>query len=89
MGFQGSEIELFNDDQDSKFDRYMDDIIYAIHESGSDVIVFEDLDRFNMLSAFVKLRRVKRFSKRNKKARKTKVYKPQGTKTRRQISASW
>lgn len=58
VGFQGSEIELFNDDQDSKFDRYMDDIIYAIHESGSDVIVFEDLDRFNMPEVFVKLREI-------------------------------
>ncbi len=58
IGFQGNELELFDDKGDSRFDRYMDDIVYMLHESKCDVIVFEDLDRFESIEVFVKLREI-------------------------------
>ena len=44
----GNEVELF-DEKSSTFNRYMDDIIYLLDSSGCDVVVIEDLDRFERL----------------------------------------
>lgn len=61
----GNEIELFGTQGDSSnpklssdtFNRHMDDVLYLLNNSGSDVIVFEDIDRFpESLAIFEKLR---------------------------------
>ena len=66
--FFGNEVDLFeiNKDQSEKsgseshdpiFNRYMDDVLYLLNNSGSDVYVFEDIDRFNdSIEIFEKLR---------------------------------
>lgn len=58
IAFQGNELELFDNEFDSKFDRYMDEIVYMINGCGCDVIVFEDLDRFDNVEVFSKLREI-------------------------------
>lgn len=48
----GNEVELFDlkeyneESSDSVFNRYMDDVLYLLNGTSSDVIIFEDLDRF-------------------------------------------
>ena len=42
-GFVG--IEIFEEESDSTFDRYLDEVLYLFEQSGAVVIFFEDLDR--------------------------------------------
>lgn len=53
-----AEVEVFNQDSDPAFNRYMDDLVYLLTKSRCTVFVFEDLDRFQDVSLFEKLRRV-------------------------------
>ena len=64
----GNEVELF-DEKSSTFNRYMDDIIYLLDSSGCDVVVIEDLDRFERLDVFEGLREINNLvnSKRRKR----------------------
>ncbi|MEM5599585.1 hypothetical protein AAHB53_30410 [Niallia circulans] len=43
-------------DQNSIFDKYIDEILYFFKATNYNVIVFEDLDRFNSLNIFERLR---------------------------------
>uniref|UniRef100_A0A7C9N922 YobI-like P-loop NTPase domain-containing protein n=1 Tax=Muribaculaceae bacterium Z82 TaxID=2304548 RepID=A0A7C9N922_9BACT len=66
----GNEIDLFeygkeqargdsSESYDSVFNKYMDDVLYLLNNSGSDVFVIEDLDRFDdsiAIGIFEKLR---------------------------------
>lgn len=45
-------------DNESYFDRYLDDILYCISQSGCDAIVFEDIDRFKNQEIFIKLKEI-------------------------------
>ena len=58
LSFQGTEIELFNEENDSYFDKYLNEVIYLFENSGADVIVFEDMDRFNDVMIFERLREI-------------------------------
>lgn len=40
----------------SYFDQYMDEIVYYFEQSGRDIVVFEDIDRFDDVSIFETLR---------------------------------
>lgn len=53
-----AEVELFNGENDTALDKYMDDIVYVLKNSKLDVVVFEDIDRFDNLTVFEKLRRI-------------------------------
>ena len=44
---KGNEIEIFKDSNESYFDKFMNDVIYLFINSGMDIIIFEDLDRFD------------------------------------------
>lgn len=57
-----TEVELFGGDNDTALDKYMDDIVYVLKNSPLDVVVFEDIDRFNDLTVFEKLRRINNLS---------------------------
>lgn len=57
-----TEVELFGSDSDTALDKYMDDIVYVLKNSPLDVVVFEDIDRFNDLTVFEKLRRINNLS---------------------------
>lgn len=56
ISFRGNEIELFKNDKNSFFDEHLNEVVYLFENSGADVIVFEDLDRYNNPDVFRKLR---------------------------------
>ncbi|WP_392562174.1 hypothetical protein RHO12_01415 [Orbus sturtevantii] len=58
INFQGSEIEIFEESKDSYFDKYLNEVLYLFENTDADVIVFEDLDRFNINSIFGRLREI-------------------------------
>lgn len=58
LNLQGNEIEIFEDSEESYFDKYLNEVMYLFRNSGADVIVFEDLDRYNMGLIFERLREV-------------------------------
>ena len=54
-----TEINIFSQNEDTKvsyFDRYLDDILYLFKQSDADVIVFEDIERFNNSKIFERLK---------------------------------
>lgn len=54
-----TEINIFSQNEDQKvsyFDRYLDDILYLFKQSDADVIVFEDIERFNNSKIFERLK---------------------------------
>lgn len=58
LNLQGNEIEIFEDSEESYFDKYLNEVLYLFRNSGADVVVFEDLDRYNMGLIFERLREV-------------------------------
>ena len=80
--FNTLELELNKDNQklESYFDLYLSEIVYLIENSKCDVILFEDMDRFEIKSIFERLHEVngivnqrlnQRLNKRLKKKRKS------------------
>ena len=58
LSLQGNEIELFEENNDSFFDKYLNEVLYLFENSGIDAIVFEDMDRYEMEAIFERLREV-------------------------------
>lgn len=58
LNLQGNEIEIFEESDDSYFDKYLNEVLYLFENAGADVIVFEDMDRFNANKIFERLREV-------------------------------
>lgn len=58
LSVQGNEIEIFGEDDSSCFDKYLNEVLYLFENSGMDVIVFEDLDRFGDNKIFERLREI-------------------------------
>lgn len=56
--FKGNEFEIFKDSHESYFDKFMNDVIYLFINSGKDIIVFEDLDRFDNTTIYEKLHEI-------------------------------
>lgn len=83
ISIQGNEIEIFESQEDSYFDKYLNEVLYLFEQVDADVIVFEDMDRFNANSIFERLREVsnltniqRRNSLRGKKKDTNNHYKP-------------
>jgi len=55
-----SEIELFDKKEESLFDRHLDEVLYIFNQSKVNVIVFEDIDRYNSVYIFQQLKEVNR-----------------------------
>lgn len=55
---QNTEIEIFEKDDESYFDKYLDEILYLFKNANVDAIVFEDIDRYNNNVIFSKLREI-------------------------------
>ncbi len=76
LNFKNIELDLDKlsndyDKYDSFFDRYLNEILYIFENCKADVIVFEDIDRFEMSVIFERLREInillnKRFEKKNR-----------------------
>ena len=62
ISFRGAnisgDIEVFQNEDDSYFDKYLDDVLYLFDNCQSDVIIFEDIDRFETNLIFEKLREI-------------------------------
>lgn len=58
ISVQGNEIEIFEQSDDSYFDKYLNEVLYLFENSGADVVVFEDMDRYNVNQIFQRLREV-------------------------------
>lgn len=54
--FQDTEITLNNKKNESILNTYLDEVLYFFEKSKVNVVVFEDLDRFNNPEIFIKLR---------------------------------
>lgn len=58
LNLQGNEIEIFEENDDSYFDKYLNEVLYLFENADADVIVFEDMDRFNANKVFERLHEV-------------------------------
>lgn len=58
LNLKGNEIEIFDDCNESFFDKYLNDVLYLFENFGADAIVFEDMDRFDTNRVFEYLREV-------------------------------
>lgn len=58
LSIQGNEIEIFEESGDSYFDKYLNEVLYLFENADADVIVFEDMDRFNANKIFERLHEV-------------------------------
>lgn len=58
LNIQGNEFEIFEESDDSYFDKYLNEVLYLFENADADVIVFEDMDRFNANRIFERLREV-------------------------------
>ena len=69
------EIEIFNNQDDSYFDKYLNEVLYLFEQADADVIVFEDIDRFEANEIFIRLREINTLVNAKRKNTKSK-YKP-------------
>ena len=58
LNLNGNEIEIFEESDDSYFDKYLNEVLYLFENADADAIVFEDMDRFNANRIFERLREV-------------------------------
>ena len=58
LNLKGNEVEIFEESDDSYFDKYLNEVLYLFENVDADVIVFEDMDRFNANKIFERLREV-------------------------------
>lgn len=54
--FMDAELHIEGEDERSPYERCVDEMAYVLNSTSVDVIVFEDLDRFDSLSIFQKMR---------------------------------
>lgn len=66
ISFQGNEIEIFERQDDSYFDKYLNEVLYLFENVDKDVIVFEDIDRFNETRVFEHLREINNVANTNR-----------------------
>lgn len=58
VSVNGNEIEIFEQSNDSYFDKYLNEVLYLFEKVAADVIVFEDMDRYNSNQIFQRLREI-------------------------------
>lgn len=58
VSLQGNEIEIFEESEESYFDKYLNEVLYLFENVEADVIVFEDMDRFDANRIFERLREI-------------------------------
>ena len=69
FNLQGNEIEIFEESQESFFDKYLNEVLYIFDNSAADAIIFEDIDRYEVNEIFGKLREINTLVN-NKRTRK-------------------
>ena len=48
LNLNGNEIEIFEESDDSYFDKYLNEVLYLFENADADVIVFEDMEKKNI-----------------------------------------
>ena len=73
LSWQGNEIEIFEETDDSYFDKYLNEVLYLFENVDADVIVFEDMDRFEANGIFERLREINTLVNQPRKGGRKKV----------------
>lgn len=58
LSIQGNEIEIAENNNDSYFDKYLNEVLYLFEKSDVDAIVFEDIDRYDTSEIFERLKEI-------------------------------
>lgn len=58
INVKGNELEIFEETNDSYFDKYLNEVLYLFENADSTNIVFEDMDRYDTNLIFEKLREI-------------------------------
>lgn len=58
ISFQGNEFDIGNSPKSSFFDKYLNEVLYIFAEVDANAIVFEDIDRFDDIALFERLREI-------------------------------
>ncbi len=74
LSIQGNEIELFENDNESFFDKHLNEVLYLFHQIEADAVVFEDMDRYNSNQIFEKLREINYLLNNSPNASKGKIF---------------
>jgi len=64
---KGLEIEIFQDSEDSYFDKYLNEVLYLFKNVEEDAIIFEDIDRYGSSKIFERLHEINRLVNNNRK----------------------
>ena len=70
-------IEVFENTEDSFFDKYLNEVLYLFEHSDADAVVFEDLDRYDVTQIFEKLKEISDLLYQRKQ-RTPDAYSPEG-----------
>lgn len=75
MKFAGNEIEFEQDSDLPFFDKYLDEVLYLFKNANVNAVVFEDIDRFDDIEVFERLREINNLlnSTRNEKSSNNKL----------------
>lgn len=74
LNIQGNEFEIAGDNEDSYFDKYLNEVIYLFENSGVDAIIFEDIDRYEISEIFERLREINKLVNNKLKNKKNKFF---------------
>lgn len=58
LSLQGNEIEIFEEGEASYFDKYLNEVLYLLENTQANVLVFEDIDRYDLGIIFERLREI-------------------------------
>jgi hypothetical protein len=76
ISLQGNDIEIFEEAEDSYFDKYLNEVLYLFENVEADVIIFEDMDRLNASRIFERLREVNTLVNIHRKKEQKDKYSP-------------
>lgn len=68
--FDKIRIEGFRVEEDGAFNRYIDEIVYFFEKTKYEIVFFEDLDRFDSVGIFAKLREINTLLNENESIKK-------------------
>lgn len=74
LNFKSTEVEIANNNQKSALNHHIDEIIYFFDVTGCDVVILEDLDRFDNQEIFTKLREINYLINNSKKVEQKVVF---------------
>lgn len=76
LSIQGNSFEILGQSNESYFDKYLNEVLYLFENCGADIIVFEDIDRYNSNQIFQRLREINMLVNNRKKLKNIKTNTP-------------